>query len=115
MLPLSIAIALWGKDDSGLFMIPVFAEIVISAMLGVTPVSRLLNRIPSRISGFMGKMSLFIYLAQWSAIFGVMLWMPLSEPNVKIAAAAVITVIYGAVLYAVDTAYRRSARKRDIR
>ena len=107
MLPISIAIGVMGNDHSGLFMVPVFAEIVISSMLGITPVPRLLNKIPSSISGFMGKMSLFIYLAQWSAIVVVMQWLPLLEPGMKMAAAAVITVIYGFVLYIVDAAYHK--------
>ena len=79
-------------------------------MLGITPVPRLLNRIPSALAAFMGKMSLYIYLAQWSAIFGVMLWSSFSEPGMKIAAASAITVVYGAVLYAVDAMAHRSAR-----
>ena len=110
MLPLSVAIAVWGKDNSGLFMVPVFAWIVISAMLGMTPVPRLLGRIPSAISGFLGKFSLFIYLTQWSAITGVMLWMPRADSGVKIAVASVITVVYGILLYAVDAAYRKRVR-----
>jgi len=102
MLPVSIMIAVWGNVDNSLFMVLVFVEIVVSSVVGITPVPRMLNRIPNGIASFLGKFSLFIYLSQWSAIFATMIWMSSQKSGMKMGMAALFTLVYAVTLYGVN-------------
>lgn len=108
MLPVSVLIAAYGTEDSGLFMIIPFCMIIISSVSENTPVVRSLSRFPDKASRFLGKMSLYIYLAQWSAIFAVMLFMPQAEGSIKIIFSSLITVIYGSILCFLDVKARKN-------
>lgn len=102
MIPISILIGIFGKDDSGLFMILPFGAIIVSSMLNRTPIARALNGVPPAIAAFLGKFSLYLYLTHWTAIFAVMYFFPEADSTIKILLSAAITLAYSFFLYFID-------------
>lgn len=102
MLPVSVLIAVYGQDDNALFMIIPFGIIIVSSMLNKTPVSRMLDNVPAAAASFLGKFSLYVYMAHWNVIFAVMLYIPQAGGQIKIITAFIVTLVYAFVLYLID-------------
>lgn len=102
MIPGSVLIGIYGKDDCGLFMLIPFAIIIICGVLNRGVVSRLLNMVPSKITGFLGKSSLYIYVTHWTAVFATMFFMPSVDTPIQVLSVFLITIVYSALLYILD-------------
>lgn len=61
-IPLCLFFGCININDSQFFLMIPFSGVIIFSFWNATPVSRKLNSVPSGISGFLGKLSLYLYL-----------------------------------------------------
>lgn len=102
MLPLMVILAFSGIHDSAVFFIIPMALVVISAMLGTTPTASVLSKMPLKITGFLGKMSLYIYLTHFTVLLAVYNFLPSLSSALKCTLAVLTTLIYSLLLYILD-------------
>ena len=113
VLPGAPLLAYFCSEDFGfLLLIPLFA-VILSAMLNKTPAARLFNSIPPRTASFLGRISLYIYLSHFTALFIAMMLLPDNQAAAKVACTVAVTAVLSTMLYLVDSA--RSARKKKVR
>lgn len=101
-IPLCIFFGCIKLNDSQTFLIIPFAGVIIFSFLNMTPVSQKLNAVPSRISGFLGNISLYLYLAHFPVLTAVKALIPDEPVSKKLLIALPGVVIFTLLLYLVD-------------
>lgn len=107
-IPLLIVYAIWGADDNSIFFTVLFGLIVTLAFTNKTPIARFFNSLNPKALGFLGVMSLYVYLTHWTILMIVVFFFPnLSAP---LSALLIIlgTVIYSGVLYLITKKIRNN-------
>lgn len=108
-IPLCIFLGIIGINDSNFFLMIPFGGVIIFAFSDSTLVSRTLNKVPSRISGFLGTASLYIYLAHAPIFVGINTFFPDISYLQKYLFGLLGTLAFSALLYIIDKK-RKSAR-----
>lgn len=108
-IPLCLFFGCININDSQIFLMIPFAGVIIFSFLNATPVSRKLNSVPSGISGFLGKLSLYLYLAHAPVLTAVNALVADGTTPYKLLFALPGIAIFTMLMYIVDR-NRKSAR-----
>ncbi len=102
VIPLTLVLSFGIVQDGNVFCVIPFMVITAGGAIGVTPVVRFLQRIPTGISKVMGRLSLYIYLTHFPVILSIALYFGSVSLALKIAASIAVTGLYTTALYFLD-------------
>lgn len=102
VLPLTVVMFCFKYSDSDTFIMIPFGIIIISSMIGKTFIPNMLGKIPDVLTSFLGKISFYIYITQYTPIIFIKTYLPDLSSIEKAILSTIFCFLYSIVLFLIE-------------